>query len=138
MNKKLYYALSYTWGLPLNLIGLLVEIFLLLFGLKPEKYGPCRAYKVGRNWGGFELGHVIIVNKDPSEHILNHEFGHSIQNAVLGPFYLIVIWIPSMVRYQYRELQKHINKDKELPAYDSIWFEGSATKLGYKYIQYFK
>jgi hypothetical protein len=138
MNKTIYYILSYTWGLPLNLIGLLVEVFLKIFGFEYENYGPCRAYKIGNNWGGFELGHVIIVNNNPSEHILNHEFGHSIQNAILGPFYLIVIWIPSMIRYQYRRLQKRIDKNKELPPYDSIWFEGSATELGYKYIEYFE
>ena len=41
-----------------------------------------------------------------------------------------VICIPSAARYWYREYLWHFNKEKyrKLPPYDSIWFEGQATK----------
>lgn len=45
-----------------------------------------------------------------------------------------VITIPSIIRYWYREL-KYNKKGLTPPTeYDDIWFEGQATKWGYKYI----
>ena len=142
-NKKLYYFLSYTWGLPMNLIGIIVEIFLKIIfkirkkPLKYKKYGPCRVYEIGKTrWGGLDLGHVTLTNPDPSIHTLNHEFGHTLQNIVFGPFFIFIVWLPSAIRYNVRNIQKKFGK--QLPPYDSIWFEGSATRLGDKYIDYYK
>ncbi len=45
-----------------------------------------------------------------------------------------VVGIPSMIRYWYREL-KYNRKGKVPPtSYDSIWFEGQATRIGVNYI----
>ena len=57
-----------------------------------------------------------------------------IQNAILGPFMPFVVGIPSAIRYWYREL-KYNRKGKVPPtSYDSIWFEGQATRIGVNYI----
>ena len=42
-----------------------------------------------------------------------------------------------MIRYWYRELIVRSGKKKysELPDYDSIWFEGWATRLGEKHFK---
>ena len=48
---------------------------------------------------------------------------------------MVFITLASAVRYWYREYLVQV-KGKfyhELPDYDSIWFEGSATELGEKY-----
>ena len=46
-----------------------------------------------------------------------------------------LVSIPSAMRYWYREylVRKKKKLHSELPPYDSIWFEGWATKLGDKY-----
>lgn len=64
-----------------------------------------------------------------------HEWGHGIQNIILGPLMPFLVAIPSCIRYWYRELLVRSGEKKyaDLPDYDSIWFEGWATKLGKKY-----
>jgi hypothetical protein len=46
-----------------------------------------------------------------------------------------LVAIPSFIRYWYRELLVRSGEKKyaDLPDYDSVWFEGWATKLGKKY-----
>lgn len=61
-----------------------------------------------------------------------HEFGHSIQNTLLGPLYIFIVMIPSAIRYWIRTL-----KPKSVyTAYDDIWFEDSATQCGKYAIKY--
>jgi hypothetical protein len=47
-----------------------------------------------------------------------------------------VISLPSFLRYWYRRIIVKINKNKKLPPYDSIWFEGQATRLGNEIVEY--
>lgn len=135
MNKFLFYLLSFTWGLPMTFIGLIVSLVLVVTGHKPKRHGYCWYFEVGEGWGGVELGAIFVANKNPSTHIKNHEHGHAIQNCFLGPLFPFVIAIPSVVRYWYREL-KYNRKGATPPTkYDDIWFEGNATKLGTKLIE---
>lgn len=127
LSKPIFYILTATWGIIMSLAGVIVAIALRLIGYKPtpNQYGWC--FKIGKNWGGCSLGPIYLVDQDVSQHTLDHEFGHSIQNCYFGPFMLIIsIW--SGCRYQYRRLLK--KQGKKLPPYDSIWFEGQATKIG--------
>lgn len=135
-NKFLFYFLSFTWGLPLTLIGCLVALVLLMMGYRPQKWGYCYYFEVGDNWGGLEFGVIFLVNKNASKHIRNHELGHGIQNCYFGPSMPFVICIPSAIRYWYREYIVRSGQKKyyELPDYDNIWFESSATKLGTEFI----
>ena len=51
--------------------------------------------------GGISLGNVVILNlfyyKDDDLKIEKHETGHAIQSLILGPLYIFVIGIPSLV-----------------------------------------
>lgn len=132
LSKKLYYLLSFTWGLPLTLVGGLVALALLIMGHRPRRFGWCLYFEVGENWGGLEFGPIFLCNRNPSWHIKKHEFGHSIQNCFWGPLMIFVICIPSAIRYWFRKLKK--SRGSEATPYDSIWFEGQATKLGTDYI----
>ena len=135
MNKKLFYFLSFTWGLPMTIIGLIVGLVLIIAGFKPKKYGYCLHFEIGDNWGGLEFGIVFLTNKTPPEHTKMHEHGHSIQNCYWGFLMPFVVCIPSMIRYWYREL-KYRRKGLTPPTeYDSIWFEGDATKRGTEFIK---
>lgn len=130
-----YWFVSCTWGAVMTLIGALCAVALLVTGHKPKRFHYSIYFEVGNGWGGFEAGGFFFVNKNASLHIKQHEAGHGIQNLMLGPIMLFLVSIPSMCRYWYREIVVRTGKKKswELPAYDSIWFEGWATKLGEKY-----
>ena len=132
MKKFLYYVLSFTWGLPLTLAGLIVGAALMIVGYRPSKwlYGYC--FEVGERWGGLNLGIVFLCNKNSPISIKNHEFGHSLQNCVFGIFTIFIVCIPSVIRYWYREI-KYNRKGLTPPtAYSDIWFEHQADAWGEK------
>ena len=134
MSKTLFWVLSWTWGFVMTFIGTLVFITLRLLGHTPKKNQYGYYFEIGENWGGAEIGPYAIVNKNPSQHILDHEFGHSLQNCYIGPF-MPFISLASAIRYWWREYLTRVKKIpySELPAYDDIWFEGTATYLGKHY-----
>lgn len=139
MNNTAFYILSFTWGLPLTLVGLLVAAVLALCGYKPYKYGYCYCIEVGENWGGCELGIVFLANKNPAKHTCDHEHGHAIQNTRFGFIMPFAVCLPSAARYWYREYIRRVKGAeayRALPDYDAIWFEGQATRLGTEFIQW--
>ena len=134
MDKKIsikqYYILSFTWGIIMTLMGVIVSIALIITKHKPKRnqYGWYFELKPGHS--GLSLGPAAFVNKG-AESVLPHEFGHSVQNCFYGPFMLVVTaW--SAARFWFREYLVAFRHKKysDLPPYDSIWFEGLATKLG--------
>ena len=138
MSRTLYWFLSLTWGAIMTLIGLIATAILLCFGyrLKRNIYGW--SIEVGGEFGGVSFGPVCVVSTNPDRDLLNHEFGHSIQNCWFGPLFPFVVAIPSFVRYWYREYLVLVKKKKysQLPDYDAVWFEGGATKLGDFYFKH--
>lgn len=140
LSKTWFYILSYTWGLSLTLIGWLVASVLMLLGYKPKKYAGDLCFVVGENWGGLSIGTTIVVSERSNRvDILNHEFGHSIQNCYFGPLCPFIVSIPSFVRAYYRTVivWLGIKKYSELPDYYSIWFERTASELGEANVGYF-
>jgi len=48
--------------------------------------------------GGISLGKFIIVsNRIFDKNMILHEYGHTVQGYMLGPLYLLVIGIPSLL-----------------------------------------
>lgn len=139
MSKALFWFLSWTWGFPMTAIGFVVSTILSILGFIPYRNQYGYSIECGRVWGGVEFGPFSIVNQNPSQHILDHEFGHSLQNCYFGPL-MPIISIMSAIRYWYREYLVKIKGKKysELPDYDDIWFEGTATYLGEHYHKFTK
>lgn len=135
MKKWQFYLLSFTWGLPLTLIGCLVALVLVSAGYKPKRFGWCWYFEIGECWGGLELGVFFLKSKCSGYYIMCHEHGHALQNTLFGVFMPFVVCIPSAVRYWYREIVKKVDPRKALPEYDSVWFEGQATRLGETFMQ---
>lgn len=129
-HKFLFYLIQFTWGLLMNLVGMLVFFVLMIAGKKPKKFGNMFYIEIGTNWGGLELGTFALVCERHSTHLLQHEAGHGIQNLYWGPIYPIVIGIPSAIRYWYRELRYYRRGRVPKTDYDSIWFEGQASRWG--------
>ena len=126
----LFWLLSFTWGSICTILGLLLTVILLISGHKPHKYQTTWYFNVGTSWGGLEMGTMFIKDKN-SLNLEAHEYGHTFQNAIYGPFYVFIA-ISSAIRYWYREylFRYNLSKYQELCDYDSIWFEGSATVIG--------
>ena len=135
MKQSLLIFLSFTWGLPSTAIGILVGLVLCITGHKPENWMYCDHFSIGKDWGGVSFGFIFITNENASMHIRNHEHGHALQNCVFGPLMLFIVDIPSAIRYWYR---RYITKKggSLKKAYDDIWFEGQATKLGTELHEY--
>lgn len=132
LTKTQFYILSFTWGLIMTLIGCCAAACFIIAGYRPSRNQYGWVFKFGKGWGGLNLGIFSFVSESASTHTLNHEFGHSIQNCYFGPF-MILIALASVVRYHYRNLMYKLGKDATLPPYDSIWFEGDATRIGEYY-----
>jgi hypothetical protein len=128
MKKTLFYTLSFTWGIIMTAIGLIVGLVLKMFGFKAKKHGWCYYFEVGNNWGGVNLGVVFLTSKNPSEHTRNHEHGHALQNCLWGPLMPVVISLPSAARYWLRHFQQ--KRGEQLEPYDSVWYEGQASSWG--------
>lgn len=127
MNKKLFYILNFTWGIIMNIFGLIGAGAMSALHKTPIRHAGSIVFRTGHNWGGVSLGLFTFVCEEADEHILNHEFGHSLQNAVYGPLFPFIVAIPSFTRYHL--INNNLIQVKD---YDDIWFEGQATEWGTK------
>lgn len=129
MPRAAYYVMAFSWGLPLTLGGLAAAVVLMIRGHKPKRFGYNWFFELDDISGGLNLGVICVVPKDCSLHMQQHEHGHGIQNAYLGPFMIGIVCLPSVTRYWLRrwKQKKHIELTT---AYDDIWFEGQATLTG--------
>lgn len=147
INKKLYWLLQLTWGLPMNIVALIVIPFVLLFRKHVIHHnGYSVIIEFGGNWGGLELGAFALCGGYTTtcesvsyfDHVREHEFGHTLQNIIWGPLYPFVIGIPSACRYWYSRIPSLHKNKLPLGWYDSIWFEGQATRWGRYYHEQLK
>ena len=98
--RFLFYFVQWTWGLPVNLIGLIV--YLCLYKkCRHEKYKNAYISYIPWNQGGLSMGQFIFMAEDRNDGWTNntkiHEYGHTIQCLLLGPLYWIVIGAPSAI-----------------------------------------
>ena len=92
-------ALLYIWQLPQNIVGLLFLLFLHPCSLV-EKRNGCDVYMSIRMSGGISLGRYVFMSPILSMNkvSIRHEAdGHGTQSLYLGPLYLLVIGIPSLI-----------------------------------------
>lgn len=137
-NKKLifqavlFWLWQLTWGALITIPGLIIAGICVLLGGKVHRNGYSFIIEIGKNWGGVSLGAVSLCENCSSispkffNHIRCHEFGHSVQQLILGPLQLFLVGIPSGARYWYSILSKRGLKQD----YDYVWFEYTASKWG--------
>ena len=104
------------WQLPQVLLG-----FLLSRGADKKRSGSIVYYQWKRR-GSISLGPFLIVDSPAS---LDHERAHSRQSLILGPLYLIVIGLPSLiwcVLYSYTGLKDRVD-------YCSFYTEAWAERI---------
>ena len=91
--------LFYLWELPQNLLGLLLSR-IMAKGQRGQvrEFRGTRILRSDRMRGGISLGRYIILSATGWEPDIDlHEWGHSRQSRLLGPFYLPVVGIPSLL-----------------------------------------
>lgn len=131
----IFYLLQFTWGILMNIFGILVALFMLITLHKPHILGPSIYFVCKKAEGfGFEAGIFFVIGADCEGDILMmHECGHGIQNCIFGPLTPFIISIPSCIRYWYRELKYYRKGLTPKTAYSAIWFEHQADVWGEKY-----
>ena len=105
-----FWLVQCTWGILTTLPGLLVALTMLIIGKKPQRFGPCIYFVIGKDWGGLSMGPIFLCCENAGLHTKQHEVGHSIQNMIWGPLMPFVISIPSVTRYWLRKQPTYLKK----------------------------
>ena len=100
MKKVLFYLVQWTWGLTVNLAGLLAHLFVRRKG-RTERFQKAIITFLPWNFGGLSLGLFIFMADHKNErwtyNTRIHEYGHTFQCLLLGPLYWLVIALPSAI-----------------------------------------
>jgi hypothetical protein len=98
LKKHAYTAAQWTWGLPQTLLG--AALYAVHRKDEHFDYHGAKATAWDKDTG-ISLGKFIFVPRkaggSADSFLLEHEYGHTLQSLILGPFYLFVIGIPSIV-----------------------------------------
>ena len=92
--KFIWEVILYIWQLPQNIVGLFTR--LLYPGSEKMVIADVPVFYNPKFPGGISLGRTIIVSTQ-DRFTSMHEHGHQIQSLFLGPLYLFVIGIPSII-----------------------------------------
>lgn len=114
----------WIWQFPQNLCA-------LVYMNRPfdRVDSPCRHYR-RHGWsssGSVTLGEYIFTNARVSLSTIRHEYGHIVQSRILGPLYLLVIGLPSIL---HAAVHNRVCKGKE---YNHFYTERWADSLSSKY-----
>ena len=138
MKGFLYMLAQCTWGILQTLSGFVV--FLICIRDKHYFY-PDAVVTEWKHGSSVSLGLFIFVSANPyyrgiptkeetASRLLVHEYGHTIQSLILGPLYLIVTGLPSIVWASVPGLRK-MRRKKQM-SYFAFYTERWANHLGEK------
>lgn len=94
-----FILLDFCWEAPQVIAGAVVKLCYLKYGyreVETYKQGTCRIY----DWGmlsSVSLGWWQFTPKGATKDTCSHEVAHSIESVALGPLYLVVIGLPSIL-----------------------------------------
>ena len=135
MNSMLL-IMSWIWELPQNIVGCIVWLILRHTITRVEiihKRLFFQTHNFGISFGSFIFwsnANDSLVPIAPENKA--HEYGHAIQSLIFGPFYLILVGIPSISRVVYSSIYYALNKTKWANYYKG-YPEKWADKLGMKH-----
>lgn len=89
-------VVSAIWGLPQTLIGGSMAAVLALRG------APHRSFRLScvtswRMGAGLSLGLFVFVPRGAESRLVVHEYGHTVESLILGPLYLPLVVVPSLI-----------------------------------------
>lgn len=136
----LYAFWQFTWGLPQNMVGLLFFLVLSPFG-KVRLFHNCLVTDIHlkkKSLGGITLGMFVFLflsdetykkRPDYVHDLTIHEFGHTVQSLILGPFWQLTVGLPSFtwanLVWKYFMHKNH--------SYYWLYCEGWANVLGCRF-----
>ena len=101
MKPITIFLLNATWGAIQTLVGFVG--FLIHIGKPHYFYKGSIVTIVKGSWGGISLGAFIFIDAEitktdaPKSSFVNHEYGHTLQSILLGPLFLLIIGLPSLI-----------------------------------------
>lgn len=100
------YILLFIWQIPQNLVGMFMWLWFKLFGggveaIVKNKYSRVFTSKGMR--GGISLGCFAFVDTYYAnvKTVIMHEQGHMWDSKLMGPLYLLIIGLPSILNAQF-------------------------------------
>lgn len=115
----------FLWQLPQNIVGFIIFTICKLMKRDSIMYKD----KIATLWlfdGGLSMGMFVFVYKNYDENLIKHEYGHTIQSLYLGPLYLFIIGIPSLIWAGFFKEYRRKNRISYYSFYPEKW----AEKLG--------
>lgn len=127
MKRLFFIIFQWIWGFPQNLVGL----FLWIIHSSRNHIGSYKNALVTRweNERSLSLGMFIFIGYGAGERMIKHEYGHSIQSLILGPLYLIVVGVPSLVWCNFNPIAYKWKSG--MVSYFSRYPESWADRLGF-------
>lgn len=124
MKHILFWLWQWTWGLPQTLVGLIV--FLCNLNKPHELYRGCIVTRWNQG-GSLGVGMFLFLGSDDPQ-VRIHEFGHSVQSVMLGPLFLPVMGISSILWCNLPWCRK-LRREKGV-SYYRFYPESTANRLG--------
>lgn len=128
MKKALFRLWQWTWGFPQSLLGFVIRC---MHKEQPSfEYHGCIVTR-WKSRGSMGVGMYLFLSESSFENkgdVLVHEFGHSVQSIFLGPLFLPIMGLPSMIWCNLPPFRK-LRKEKGV-SYYSFYPESSANYLG--------
>lgn len=128
-SRILFYLLQFTWGLPVNLVGLAAFLCCRRRRLRRGAFHNGVVTYLPGDRGGLSLGIFIFLSvqsAQESRRLCVHEYGHTVQCLVLGPLYWLVIVLPSAIWFHFFAGYRR----KHRIPYDALYCERWATAWG--------
>lgn len=130
MNRIVNYLIDkikFIWQFPQNVLALYIEGVLCMAAKRRGKLDGVNLIVTDVFGKEFSLGEYIFITSYTTFDIIKHEYGHSKQSLILGPLYLIVIGIPSLLHNIVHYLCYKIGIKWD---YYKFYTEAWANKLG--------
>lgn len=128
MKTVWYSVLQIIWGLPQTLLGF--AVFLRLHKKPHFRYHGAIVTRWNKRTG-LSLGFFLFIPEgEEGKEFIVHEYGHTIQSLLLGPLYLIVVGIPSLLWCNLPLFEK-IRRTQKI-SYQAFFTECWANCLGEK------
>ncbi len=133
MKDKIKFILAAFWQCTYGLLQSAMGAVVFLWFVRCTHFRYKNA--IMTNWtrdDGVSLGLFAFVpkrsSKDMYEHLIRHEYGHCCQSMILGPLYLPLIGLPSIIWNITPILNSYRHKNRIM--YETFYTESWANRLG--------
>ena len=128
LRLTLFYFIQLTWGVIQNVLGFLIWLYVLLTGPKEKRRFFHGALLTRWNLpSSMSMGIFLFMGTDDM-HVVVHEYGHTIQSMILGPFYLPLIGLPSLIWANSKRLGRY--RRRTHTSYYQFYPERWADRIG--------